>query len=166
MNARTLPAPLDSEANTLFNSAFCALMLNRATADYEAKTGAAMPITFAFLVLPSALHKPTRDALPPTTAYSMWSWIRSNPVLLMDFADRIRTFRPYTGAAITFGIRHGALTGSHGAISPGTVGRRPRTLLPTEDWTACLKAAAFLGRWFGGTGADEATTLAQWGVRP
>jgi hypothetical protein len=84
----------------------------------------------------------------------------------MDFADRVRTFRPFTASAITYGLQHAVLTGSLGSIAAGQISRRPRTLHPTEDWLACLKSAEFLGRWFGGTDTDEATTLAQWGVRP
>ncbi|UYY83081.1 DUF6521 family protein [Arthrobacter sp. YA7-1] len=156
----------DSETSTLFNPAFCALLLNRACAAYEAKAGAAMPITFAFLILPSALHKPTREALPGTTASSMWAWLRSNPVILMDFANRARTFRTFTGAAIRYGLQRTVLTGSLGSIAAGKLARRPRTLFPTDDWTDCVKAAEFLGRWFGGSEADEATTLAHWGVKP
>jgi hypothetical protein len=125
-----------------------------------------MPVTFAFLILPSALHKPTRDALPGTTAASMWSWLRSNPVILMDFASRVQAFRPFTGAAISYGLRRTALTSSPGSIAVGNLGRRPRTLRPTTDWTDCVKAAEFLGRWFGGSDSDEATTLAYWGVMP
>lgn len=157
---------LDSETSTLFNPAFCAVLLNKASIGYEARADKALPVIFAFLILPSALHKPTRDALPSTTASSMWNWLRANPVLLMDLADRVRTFRPFTAAAITYGLRHAVLTGSLGSIAAGALGRRPRTLYPTEDWLACLKAAEFLGKWFGGTDTDEATTLAQWGVRP
>lgn len=159
-------AAAESETSTLFNPAFCALLLNKACAAYEAKTGTAMPITFAFLILPSALHKPTRDALPGTTASSMWAWVRSNPVILMEFAERARTFRTFTGAAISYGLQRTVLTGLLGSIGAGQIGRRPRTLFPTDDWTDCMKAAEFLGRWFGGSEADEATTLAHWGVKP
>lgn len=156
----------DTETRTLFNEAFCALLLNKVSAAYEVKTGQALPITFAFLILPSALHKPTRDALPSTTASSMWGWLGANPEILMDFAERVRKFRPFTAAAIGYGLRHGVLRGSPGAIAAGPIGRRPRTLRPTDDWLACLRAADFLGRWFGGADTDEATTLARWGVRP
>jgi hypothetical protein len=157
----------DSETSTLFNPAFCAVLLAKATVGYGTAAAAnAMPLTFAFLILPSALHKPTRDAFPKTTAASTWSWLRGNPLLLMDFADRVRTFQPFTSAAITYGLRHGVLRGSVGALTAGTLGRRPRTLHPTEDWLACMKAAEFLGKWFGGAETDEATTLARWGVRP
>lgn len=160
------PATDDSETSTLFNPAFCAVLLNKACAAFETKSGGPMPITLAFLILPSALHLPTRDALPSTTASSMWSWLRSNPVLLMDFPGRVRTFRPLTAAGITMGLTGGLLAGSLGTIAAGSIGRRPRMLQPTDDWLACVKAAEFLGRWFGGSDADEATMLAQWGVRP
>jgi hypothetical protein len=156
----------DSESSTLFNPAFCALLLNKACAAYEAKAGTAMPITFAFLILPSALHRPTRAALPGTTASSMWAWLRSNPVILMGFANRVRTFRTFTGAAISYGLQRTVLRGSLGSIAAGQLKRRPRTFFPTDDWTECVKAAEFLGRWFGGSEADEATTLAHWGVKP
>ncbi|MBO0982095.1 three component ABC system middle component [Microbacterium sp. SD291] len=163
----TMPNPVaDSETSALFNPAFCALLLNKACAAYEAKAEAAMPVTFAFLILPSALHKPTRDALPGTTGSLMWSWLRNNPVILMDFADRVRTFRAFTGAAIGYGLQHTVLIGSPGSISAGNLGRRPRTLFPTSDWTDCVKAAEFLGRWIGASDADESTTLAHWGVKP
>lgn len=166
MNIAAATPALDSESGTLFNPAFCAVLLNKASAAYEAKASQALPITLAFLILPSALHKPTRDGLPSTTASSMWSWLGANPVLLMDSPQRVRSLRPFTAAAITYGLRHGILEGSSGAIVAGRIGRRPRTLNPTEDWLACLRAALFLGRWFGGSDADEATTLARWGVRP
>lgn len=166
MSVSALGSALDSETSTLFNPAFCALLLHKACAGYEEKVSEPMPLTFAFIILPNALHKPTRDALPSTTASSMWGWQRANPVLLMDFANRVSTFRPVTASAITFGLRHSVLRGSLGSISAGAIRRRPRTLHPTEDWNACLKTAQFLGRWFGGTESDEATALARWGVRP
>lgn len=163
----SMPEPaLDSETSALFNPAFCAVLLNRATRDFETKSGEAMPVTLAFLILPSALHKPTRDELPSRTSASMWAWLRSHPVLLMDFGDRVRAFRPFTAEAIAYALQHGVLEGQLGLIASGALGRRPRTLHPTEDWLSCLRAAGFLGKWFGGVDADEATVLAQWGVRP
>ena len=58
MSIATPVRSADSETSTLFNPAFCALLLTKACAAYEAKAGTAMPVTFAFLILPSALHKP------------------------------------------------------------------------------------------------------------
>lgn len=166
MTASGLQVGVDSETSALFNPAFCAVLLNKACAAYEAKTGSVMPVTYAFLILPSALHKPTREALPRTTGAAMWAWLRSTPVLLMDFPDRVRAFRSFTAIAITYGLRSTVLVGSPGTIGAGSLKRRPRTLLPTEDWTSCVKAAEFLGRWFAGSNTDEATMLAHWGVKP
>lgn len=166
MNAVVSQVSADSETSTLFNPAFCAILLNKACTEYQSKAESAMPITFAFLILPSALHKPTREALPSTTAAAMWAWLRNNPMLLMDFAERVHTFRPFTAAAITYGLKSAALIGSPGSIGAGNLKRRPRTLSPTEDWSACVKAAEFLGRWFAGANIDEATMLAHWGVKP
>lgn len=161
------PLPiLDTETSTLFNPAFCAVLLHRATKEYTSKAGQLMPVTFAFLVLPSALHKPTRDVLPASTATSMWSWLRAHPTILMDLCDRVRGLQPFTANAIVHGLQHGVLLSELGTLGAGTLRRRPKSLRPTSDWLDCVQAAEFLGRWFGGTGADEPTVLAQWGVRP
>lgn len=166
MTTTALPTALDSESSTLFNPAFCAVLLQRACAEYAAKAQQAMPIVYAFLILPSALHKPTRDELPGRTSASMWPWLREHPLLLMDFPDRARRFRPYTSAAITYGITHTILLSGPGTLTAGTLSRRRANHQPTADWLACQKAAGFLGKWFASTDADEVTTFAQWGVRP
>lgn len=157
---------LDSETGSLFNPAFCAMLLHRAAKEYEAKSGKPLPVVYAFIVLPCALHLPTRDSLPSSTATSMWGWVRSHPVLLGDFAERARNFRSFTAAAVRFGLQCGALTGELGSLRAGTLRRRPRDLRPTNDWQDCVQAAQFLGRWLAAVSSDEATVLAQWGVRP
>lgn len=159
--------PRDTEATALFNAAFCAVVLNHACAGFAAKSGDAMPLTFAYLVVPSALHRSTREALPGTTATSMTTWLRDHPLVLVDLPRRIGSFREFTSRAIVFGLNHGVLaTTDNGALSALPLARRPRSLRATEDWEACRKAAQFLGRWLGSFGNDEATTLAQWGIRP
>lgn len=166
MSIESIQPALDSESDALFNPAFCALLLHRACAGYSARADQPMPVIYAFLILPSALHKPTRDELPGSTAALMWPWLREHPLLTMDFADRARRFRPYTAAAIRYGLTHSILVSSPGALAAGTIRRRPRTLHLTSDWLACHKAAGFFGKWFASNDADEATTLAQWGIRP
>lgn len=166
MNATESSISVGSETSSLFNPAFCAVLLNKACAKYESKAESAMPITFAFLILPCALHKPTREALPGTTAASMWGWLRENPILLVDFADRVKTFRPFTGEAISYGLRSTVLNGSPGSIGAGKLKRQPRNLFPTQDWKSCVKVAGFMGRWFAAANIDEATLLAHWGVMP
>lgn len=156
----------DTEATALFNAAFCAVALNRACAAYSAKADVSMPLTFAYLILPSALHRLTRESLPGTSAASMVNWLRDNPLVLVDLPERIRAFRNLTSQAIVYGLGRTVLTTEAGALRAGSLRRRPRTLRPTDDWESCLRAADFLGKWIAGTGNDEATTLAQWGLRP
>lgn len=165
MTIAALPISPDSESGALFNPAFCAVLLQRACVEYAAKAQQALPIVYAFLILPSALHKPSRDALPGRTSASMWPWLREHPLLLMDLPDRVRRFRPYTAAAITYGLTHTILLSGLGTLAAGTLSRRRAHHRPTADWLACQKAAGFLGKWFASTDADEATTLAHWGVR-
>ncbi len=163
---RTEPIDANTEADALFNSAFGAALLNRACAAYEARASEMMPLTYAYLVLPSSLHLPTRQALPTTTAAAMATWIRENPLVLSDLAVRVRAFRDITSAAIGFGMRHAMIGGSEGSLHALPLPRRPRALRPTQDWQSCMDAAQFFGRWLGATENDEPTTLAQWGLRP
>lgn len=160
------PALADTEASALFNPAFCAVVLNRACAGFTSRSDASMPLTFAYLVLPSALHRPTRETLPGTVAASMIAWLRANPLTLVDLPDRIRAFRDLTSQAIVYGLTRRMLASDDGSLRALKLRRRPRTLRPTADWESCLRAADFLGKWIGGSGNDEATSLAQWGLRP
>lgn len=157
----------DTEANVLFNPAFCAVLLHRAIRGYEKKTeGQPLPVVYAFLVLPSALHPATRTKLPKKTTASMWSWLRSHPIILADFAKRARDLKPFVAEATIFAIQHSVLKATEGSLASGKLLRRPSNLQPTEDWEQCEKAASFLGKWLASTKADESTILTKWGVRP
>ena len=162
----TEPSLPDTEASALFNPAFCAVLLHRACAAFSSQAGAPMPLTFAYLILPSALHLPTREALPKTSAASMATWLREHPLVLSELPARVRAFRDFTSQAIIYGLSRHVLVATDGRLSALSLQRRPRTLRPTQDWEACMRASEFLGRWIGGSGSDEPTTLAQWGLRP
>jgi hypothetical protein len=161
-----IPAFADAEASALFNPAFCSVVLNKACVGYASKADAAMPLTFAYLILSCALHRPTREALPRTTAASMAGWLRDAPLIRVDLSTRVRALRDITSQAILYGLGHGVLASQGGDLRGGSLKRRPRTLRPTEDWQSCLSAGEFLGKWFASSGSDEATLLAQWGMRP
>jgi hypothetical protein len=161
-----VPAFVDTEASALFNPAFCSVVLNKACVGYASKADAAMPLTFAYLILPCALHRPTREALPRTMVASMAGWLRDTPLIRVDLANRVQTLRDITSRAILYGLGHGVLVSQDGDLRAGSLERQPRTLRPTDDWRRCLSAGAFLGKWCAGSGSDEATLLAQWGLRP
>lgn len=157
---------LSSEAESLFNPAFCAVLLNKASSAFETHGGNSLPFVYAYLIIPLALHSPTRQALPQRTTSSMWAWVRDNPETLMDFPDRVQELRPVVGAAILFAIRHSSLTIINGGLSSKPLKRQPRSLRPTDDWRSCVHASGFLGRWFASVKVDEPTLLAKWGMRP
>ncbi len=161
-----LDGVLNAERNALFNPAFCAALVNKACASFVGKAQVPLPLAYVYIILPSALHKPSRDQLPSTTAASMWPWIRDNPLLFADISERVITFRVLTSEAIVFGLRQGVLHNTNGGLTSASLKRRPRSLRPTADWGECMKAADFLGRWFAASDSDQATTLAHWGFRP
>lgn len=161
-----LDPTFSSETNQLFNPAFCAILLHDAAKNYRKKSENELPVTFAFIVLPNALHQPTRLKLPDRASVSMWAWIRDHPILMSDFSDRVQRLRPYIAASIKFGLQHGVLTGLPGMLAPGDLKRRPKTMVPTDDWEKCRKSASFIGKWLAISKADEATMLALWGLRP
>jgi hypothetical protein len=96
----------------------------------------------------------------------MVAWLRGNPLTLADLPERVRVFRDFTSQAIVFGLTHGVLAADDGSLRALKLRRRPPTLRITADGESCLRVAEFLGRWIAGSGNDEATTLAQWGLRP
>lgn len=166
VNPSRTPAFADTEASALFNPAFCSVVLNKACLGHASKADGAMPLTFAYLILPCALHRPTREALPRTAAASMAGWLRNTPLIRVDLPNRVQALRDTTSQAILYGLGHGILVSQDGDLRGGSLERRPRTLRPTDDWQRCLSAGEFLGKWFAGSGSDEATLLALWGLRP
>jgi len=156
----------DSQAFSLFNPAFCAVLLNSACKGYDQMAKASLPISLAFLILPNAMHKPTRDSLPATVASSMWNWIKNHPDILYDLPPRVRELRPYTAKGMEFGIRTGLLRSSSGHISCGKLQKGVSVENPTKDWEDCLAASFFLGKWFGKWGPDQSTILSRWGMQP
>lgn len=156
-----------TEEMALFNPAFLARLLHGTAHEYEKPSGNGLPVPLAFLSVPLALHKPTRDDLPRTSAALMQKWIREHPRHMARLSSRVLGLRPFTGLAIRFGIEHGVLTSQGGLLSGGSLLRRPRNLssFETAEIEECMKAAQFLGRWFARQ-PDAATALAWWGLAP
>lgn len=156
------------EAN-LFNPAFCAVLLAKATEESTKKTQQPFPFALAFLVLPVVLHRATRAALPGSTVSSLLSWIQDHREQLVNFGGRVQALRGMTREAILFGIQHEtlAITGS-GGIAVGTRKQSPtekRTGLFTDEARECVERAGFLGRWFAAAGVPS-TIYSAWGIAP
>lgn len=69
------------EAAALFNPALGAVIIHFAARGHADDSGAGMPWLAAFLVMPFALHQPTRSTLPRDIRTSMASWVTVHPVL-------------------------------------------------------------------------------------
>lgn len=155
--------PFEEEA--LFNPAFLAVLLHRATKEHEQRSGMAMPIVLVYLVPPLALHQPTRESLPGVAVSQMGEWVRSNPLLIATLGERARSLRPLVSSGLCMGIRHGALVPDGSRIRAGRLKRRSPGFPLSEDATDCMAAAGFLGRWLAEQ-PDPVTVLAIWGLRP
>jgi hypothetical protein len=160
----TVVAPHEEDA--LFNPAFLALVLREAAKEHETRTGGRpLPTILSYLVVPLALHRATREALPTNRRTQMGEWVRQHPELLVDLGRHARTLRPYVSRAACLGLRHGVLVAREDGLSAGPINRRPRGMARDADVDDCVRKAGFLGRWFAGQ-PDVVTTLAIWGLRP
>ena len=157
------PRPVEEEA--LFNPAFLASLIRSGAADYEHRSGGrTLPVALAYLIVPLALHGPTRRALPSNVTAQMGEWIQAHPEAVFGLGDRARALRPLVSAGVRLGLRHGLLVGDAGTLTAQALPRRPRGMSRTDEVDACVAKAGFLGRWFSEQ-PDADTVLALWGLR-
>lgn len=156
------------EAN-LFNPAFCAVLLAKASEEFAKKAQRPFPFALAFLVLPIVLHRGTRQALPGSTVTALLPWIQENREQLVNFAGRVEALRTITQEAILFGLQHESLAiAEDGGIAAGARRLTPtekRTGLFTDEARECVDRAGFTGRWFAAAGLP-ATIYSAWGIAP
>jgi len=163
MSTTIVARPFEEEA--LFNAAFVSVLLFEAVRQYYDRSGKRpMPVILPYLLVPLALHRPTRDRLPNRMNAQMGEWVRAHPEALVDLGERVRSLRPIISVGICFGLRHGVLQNIDGDVRAGQIQRRPRGMTRSADADSCLTSAGFLGRWFAHQG-DAITILAIWGLR-
>ena len=157
------------EDQSLFNPAFCAILLRTACRGYQEGGGGgrAMPLTHCFLVLPIVLNAGMRGALP-TLKTKMTTWVMSHPEHVSEFADRSRELVGTAREAIQFGCTQEWLTIAGDGLRPGPHRFRPdppRLATDTDDVRACYEAARFVGRWLPKEDR-QSTILSMLGVTP
>lgn len=153
------------EEVALFNPAFIALLARRAADDHERRSdGRPLPAMLVYLVVPLALHGPTRRSLPSNVTAQMGEWIRAHPEALAGLGERARSLRPLVSAGVRLALSRGLLRSEAGALRANRLGRRPRGMARTAEIDECIDKAGFLGRWFAEQ-PDAVTTLALWGLR-
>jgi hypothetical protein len=141
------------EAN-LLNPAFCGRLLGLAVHEHGA---APMPFATALLILPLALHKATREALPRSPVRSpLITWVGENQQVRLGLAGRVQRTLPSTREALLFlSIRNVIAFEGDGIRCARPVGRSSVT--DTDEVRRCATAARFLGRWLSRAGTPEST---------
>lgn len=156
--------PFEEEA--LFNPALLVLLVRSAANEHEQRSsGRLLPTPLVYLLVPLALHGPTRRSLPRNVTAQMGEWIRSHPEALIGLDTRARALLGYTSAGLRLGLAHGALVARDSAIAAGPLRRRPPGMARTAEVDECVDKAGFLGRWFSEQ-PDWITVMAWWGLRP
>jgi hypothetical protein len=141
------------------NPALIAAVLAAACQGYNPTRSRAMAWPLAFIAASLVLHRPTRDALPGTTATRLTTWIGRNPVLQAGFPARVKALTPEVREGLRFGLRHGALT-----LAPDGLVSAIAVRLP-GDAGVITDRARFVGRWLVRSG-DTATIFSLLGVEP
>lgn len=153
------------EVRTLFNPAFCGVILWRAFEGYEEENVAGMPYSLALLILPLCLHKDTRLILSDNARGYLLKAIEKNPRMLVEFAHRARCLLPFGLEALGFLMeRECFVVTDDGRLR--TVQKKVRKKVTgTTESVACQRVARFIGREFARIG-DRTTIYTSLGVRP
>jgi hypothetical protein len=146
------------EAIALFNEVFTSELLVNACWAKEQDSGTGLTWPAAFLILPLALHPPTRENLPRSPSVTLAAWAVGHTALAQTMTGRVATMVEPTKRAIRHGLRADRLKLSGTDL---LAAQRPRN--PTSDWpqelTAAVRAARLSGRWFRATDAYTAFSL-------
>jgi hypothetical protein len=142
------------EARNL-NPAFCGELISRTISDYFKIRQQPFGFALSFVILPIALHKPTRDQLPGNASAAFAAWVADRNPVLAEFPDRVLRLVPVTREALLFLIQHKVIRLDPGGLSPGAkpIGRTSRPARVTDDVAEARSAASLLGRWFGSEGS-------------
>jgi hypothetical protein len=158
------------EQARLLNPAFLGALSMEVARGYaaESKDAQGLPYVLAFVALPLALHKSTRDTLPRQVRTSVAAWVVEHPEAQVGYPDRAAALVPLVKDAILLASRDGLL-GLEGTRLKATGNKRSVEAYGkgcrSPEVQACLKTATFLGRWFALAG-EATTVMALWGVRP
>lgn len=149
------------------NPAFCGELLARTVAEYKRLRELPFPFALAFLVLPIALHRRTRDLLPGNASTAFVGWAAENKAHIAELPGRVLRLMPISREAILFSVQHDLLQFEEGGIAPGKhkIGARARVQPSTDDADDARRSAALLGRWFAAQGSTS-SIMHGFGVTP
>jgi hypothetical protein len=157
-----------AEERALLNPSFCSCLLWQASVGYDSAAHVPLPFDISFLVLPTVLHRETRESLPKQVKTSLAVWIDDNPLARSHIASRAQTLVPFTKEAMMYGGLYGLFELKGGAIAANPEWKK-RIAADLKDSTdevrSCANRAEFVGKWLAGSGSSS-TVMAILGLRP
>lgn len=153
------------EVRTLFNPAFCGLVLARGVEGYVEEVDRPMPFSLTLLILPLCLHKRTREQIKDANRSYLTKILQDHPEIRVDLAQRARGLFPYTMEACGYLMACGViLVDASGAIALKDETVR-KTVVGSQDTKDCQTVARSLGRKLALLN-DRVTIYTTLGIRP
>lgn len=154
------------EVRTLFNPAFCGVILYSAIQSYQKEIGSGMPIPLVFLVLPLVLHSKTRTCLPRAKTSNLGLWCKENESQLIMLAERAQSLNRIVIQTIALLCLDEHFKIENSLITVGKkIGGIPAYLNTSDEIKEIYNKSAFLGKWFANAG-EVSNVYTYLGVRP
>ena len=153
------------EIRSLFNPAFCGLVLFRAMQGYEEEDDCGMPFSLALLVLPLCLHKDSREVIAANSRSYLLKIMEKNPQVLVGFADRATAMLPYAFEGFGLLMERGCISVADDGRLQTVPDKVRKSVTGTDETKSCQRAARFVGKQFARI-ADRVTVYRTFGVRP
>lgn len=153
------------EIRTLFNPAFCGLILAQGIKGYNQETKSPIPYSLTLLILPISLHKRTRDSILENKQSYLTKIIEMHPEIRVNLANRAKGLFPYAMEGFAYLMNSGfiQIDDSGGIVLiKGTLGNSYKGSRDTQD---CQHAAFLIGKKFGKV-KDKVTVYTTLGIKP
>jgi hypothetical protein len=154
-----------SEVVNLLNPAFCSLVIRAFCSGYKTVSNTGPSIVLTPIVLPLALHGPTRNAMPATSRTKFASWLLESEVVRINLPVRIERLVPYTREAMIFGLHHGILGMENDIVDPQTIPIRGFSFQRETESATCIAMSERLGKLVASAGS-AATIYSLLGIAP
>ncbi len=153
------------ELRTLFNPAFCGLVLARGIEGFAVAAGCPMPFSLTLLILPLCLHKRTREVLKNANRSYLTNILQDHPEIRVDLAQRARGLFPYSMEAFAYLMACGVIAvDEYGGIAVQE-GQIRKKIAGSQDTKDCQVVARALGIKLARIN-DRATIYTTLGIRP
>ena len=151
----------------LLNPSFCCLGIAAAVAGYHETAQRGLPLPLTYMILPIALHRPTRELLPRSRRTTLPMWIQDNAAARVLFYERLMSLKSFTNEAILFGCDRTwlAMDADGSMLSNQREASIRRAIQPLDgEPKDCVLKAMFVGKWFAAAG-PASTVMALWGIQ-